>query len=158
MAEQPAASGGGSVGPESLEARLRRLEDLEAIRQLFVDYGHYLDYGDFEAYGKLFADDGEVLLGPMGRASGPTAIQALMEKALGGRRGNSFHLISNPIVHLHGDRATSDVMWAVLVRDDNDRPQLPMVGRHKDVLTRRNGEWKFLRREGHIDIPGSYPR
>ena len=28
-----------------LEARLRRLEDLEEIRQLFVDYGHFLDRG-----------------------------------------------------------------------------------------------------------------
>lgn len=139
----------------TLEARLRRLEDLEAIRQLFVDYGHYLDCGDFDSYGKLFADDGEVLLGPMGRASGPAAIQALMEKTLTGR-GNSFHIVSNPIIHLDGDRATSEVMWAVIVRDDNGKPALPMLGRHKDVLTRQRGEWRFLRREGHIDIPSRY--
>src|SRR5438046_606144 len=42
-----------------LEARVRRMEDLEEIRQLFVDYGHYLDARDAEAYANLFAREGE---------------------------------------------------------------------------------------------------
>jgi hypothetical protein len=28
-----------------------------------------------------------------------------------------------------------------------------MVGKHKDVLVRTDAGWRFLRREGHIDIP-----
>lgn len=142
---------------DELEARLRRLEDLESIRQLFVDYGHYLDSGDFAAYGSLFAEEGEVLLGPIGRAKGPAAIQALMEKTLGGRGGNSYHLIANPIVDLDGDRATSEVTWAVIARGKDGQPVLPMVGRHVDTLVREGGRWKFLRRQGHVDIPSAYP-
>ena len=56
---------------DELGARLRRLEDLEEIRQLFVDYGHHLDRGDLDAYAALFTDDAELLLGPLGRARGP---------------------------------------------------------------------------------------
>ena len=52
-------------------ARLQRLEDLQAIHQLFVDYGAFLDAGDLDGYASLFADDGELLLGPLGRATGP---------------------------------------------------------------------------------------
>jgi hypothetical protein len=52
------------------DVRLRRLEDLEEIRQLFTDYGRHLDAGDVQAYAELFADDGEVLLGPIGRDPG----------------------------------------------------------------------------------------
>jgi ketosteroid isomerase-like protein len=57
------------------------MEDLLAIQQLFVDYGAFLDAGDLDGYASLFADDGEVLLGPLGRATGPDAIKELMGRA-----------------------------------------------------------------------------
>ncbi len=139
-------------------ARLQRLEDLDAIRQLFVDYGYHLDRGDFDAYSKLFADDGEVLMGPMGRARGPQAIKALMSKALEGRIGTSYHLIANPIINLDGDQANSTVTWAVIARSESDGPSLTMIGRHVDKLIRERGTWKFLRREGHVDIPSKFTR
>jgi ketosteroid isomerase-like protein len=136
--------------------RLQRLEDLEEIRQLFVDYGHHLDSGDFAAYGGLFADDGEVLLGPVGRAKGPAAIEALMRQTMEGARGSSFHIVSNPMIELHGDQATAEVMWTVVARDKQDNTTVSMLGRHRDQLTRERGRWRFLRREGFIDIPSRY--
>jgi 3-phenylpropionate/cinnamic acid dioxygenase small subunit len=148
LPEQPAEA--------TLEARLRRLEDLDAIRQLFVDYGHCLDNGKFAQYGSLFAEEGEVLLGPIGRAKGPAAIQALMEKTLGGRQGGSYHLIANPVIQLDGDRASSEVSWAVIVRQPDGQAALTMLGRHVDKLIREGGRWKFLRREGLVDIPNKY--
>src|SRR5580658_7635283 len=51
-----------------VEGRLRRLEDVIEIQQLFVSYGHCLDRGDFAAYAQLFAEDGEFMMGPVGRA------------------------------------------------------------------------------------------
>ncbi len=143
---------------DDVAARLTRLEDLDAIRQLFVDYGFYLDHGDFEAYGRLFADDGEVLLGPIGRATGPAAITELMTKTLSGRQGHSYHVICNPVIHLDGDRATTDVTWVVVTRTEAGTPELSMLGRHRDVVVRQRGEWKFARREGHVDLPSRYPR
>ena len=140
----------------SVEDRLQRLEDLEQIRQLFIDYGHYLDNGDFASYGKLFADEGEILLGPVGRAKGPAAIQALMDGNLAGRIGSSYHLIANPIINLDGDRATTDVSWAVITCGPEGQSVLSMFGRHRDVLVRERGHWRFLRREGLIDIPSKY--
>jgi 3-phenylpropionate/cinnamic acid dioxygenase small subunit len=140
----------------ALTHRLQRLEDLEEIRQLFVDYGHYLDSGDFAAYGRLFADEGEVLLGAIGRATGPAAIEALMRRTMEGAGGSSFHVVSNPIIELHGDRATSEVMWTVVARDKQDHATVSMLGRHRDQLTRERGRWRFLRREGFIDIPSRY--
>jgi hypothetical protein len=143
--------------PDDLAARLQRLEDLEAIRQLFVDYGYYLDHGLFEEYGTLFAEEGEVLLGPIGRAKGPAAITALMTKTLGGRQGNSFHVICNPVIHLDGDRATTDVTWLVVTRTETGGASASMLGRHKDTVVREGGRWKFLRREGYVDLPSRYP-
>ena len=144
-----------SSGPASIEDRLRRAEDLLEIQQLFIQYGRYLDAGDFAAYASLFAEDGEILLGPVGRAKGPTEIEALMSKT--GGAGNSYHLITGPVVQLDGDRAESEVMWTVLTRDPDGRPHVSMTGRHRDELVRENGRWKFRRRRGYVDIPSKMP-
>lgn len=141
---------------EHLETRLRRLEDLAEIHQLFVDYGSHLDAGDYAAYAALFAADGEVLLGPLGRARGPEAIQALMERVLDGVVGNTFHIISSPVVALSGDSATAAVMWTVVERSADGSPRLSMIGRHHDELVREQGRWRFRSRRGHIDIPSTY--
>ena len=87
---------------EDIEARLRRVEDLLEIHQLFVDYGRHLDRGDFAAFAGLFATDGEILLGPIGRAKGRPEVQALMEATLGGSVGETVHVISSPAVALDG--------------------------------------------------------
>jgi len=137
----------------ALAARLQRLEDLQAIHQLFVDYGRHLDHGNWAAYASLFADDGEVLLGPMGRAQGPDNIRALMEGLLGDKVGETIHVISSPAVVLDGDAATSEVMWTVLHRMEDGSPKLTACGRHQDVLVRQRGEWKIRRRRGLIDLP-----
>jgi ketosteroid isomerase-like protein len=142
-----------TVDLASLEARLRRAEDLIEIQQLFVQYGRYLDRGDFAAYAALFAADGELMIGPMGRAKGPAEIEAMMSKTLEGRSGQSYHLITAPIIELDGDQATSEVMWTVLVREADGSPRVSMTGRHRDELVREGGRWKFRRRRGYVDIP-----
>lgn len=138
----------------SIEARIQRLEDRDAIHQLFVDYGRYLDGGDLDSYVSLFAVDGEVMLGPMGRARGRAEIRALMSKVLA-RSGAAFHIISSPSVQLDGDRATSVVMWTVISRDAEGKPKLTMLGRHQDDLVREDGVWRIAVRRGLIDLPST---
>jgi uncharacterized protein (TIGR02246 family) len=137
---------------DDLQQRLTRLEDIAAIHQLFIDYGAFLDAKDFESYAGLFAEDAEVLLGPMGRATGRDNIRAMMEK-VGGGAGESFHLIGSPQVSLDGDTATSRVMWSVVYREPDGSPKLGMIGHHKDELVRQDGRWYFKRRAGYVDIP-----
>jgi hypothetical protein len=132
-------------------ARLRRLEDLEEIRQLFIDYGLLLDRGDYGAYAHLFAEEGELLLGPMGRARGRREIEAMMARI--GSPGTSLHLITSPIVTLDGDRATARVMWTVINRAEDGNPLVGMVGHHEDDLVREAGRWRFQRRRGFVEIP-----
>ena len=140
---------------DDLQDRVQRLEDILEIQQLFIDYGHHLDAGDFEAYASLFANEGEVLLGPLGRAKGRDQIRSLMETALDGAVGTSFHVISSPMIALRGDTATSDVMWTVVHRKEDGHPSLSMIGRHRDELGREDGRWRFLKRRGFVDIPSA---
>jgi uncharacterized protein (TIGR02246 family) len=143
---------------DPLTQRVQRLEDLMAIHQLFVDYGRYLDAGDIDAYASLFAEDGDVLLGPLGRAKGRAAIKGLMTRVLAGRAGSSYHIISSPQVVLDGDRATATVMWTVIARTADGSPALMMVGRHADELRREHDRWRFVRRRGYIDLPSTTAR
>ena len=142
---------------DSLLSRLRRLEDLEEIRQLFVDYGRHLDAGDVEAYANLFADDGEVLLGPIGRAKGRAAIVELMTTVKARAQTPSFHLVTNPVVRLDGDRATGEVLWTVIKPDASGKLEVAMFGRHVDELVRERGRWKILKRKGRVDVPAVVP-
>ena len=56
----------------TVEARLRKVEDVQAIHSLLVHYGRELDKRDYKAYGALFAQDGS-WKGGMGTETGPDA-------------------------------------------------------------------------------------
>ena len=79
-----------------------------------------------------------------------------MAQTLEGLVGSSFHIVSSPQINLHGDTATSQVMWTVIHRDKNGQPQVTMIGKHLDELIRENGEWKIQSRQGTVDIPSKY--
>jgi len=142
---------------DDIEARVRRLEDLLEIQQLFVDYGRHLDAHDFDAYAALFAETGEVLLGPLGRAKGRAEIKALMQRVMGAMASSNYHLVTNPTITLDGDRAHSTVMWSVVDSGPAGAPAITMLGRHVDVLVREDGRWKFEQRKGYIDLPKQFP-
>ena len=138
-------------------ARLQRLEDIEAIRVVLLDYGRTLDARDFAAYSRLFAKNGE-WVGGLGTVRGPAAIQAFMEKNIGSpNRAHNYHLLSNFAIDVKGDKATAWSRWAFVVPAADGKPSLAQGGRYEDSLIRENGAWKFLRREAFTDLPQSGP-
>jgi hypothetical protein len=140
----------------SLEARLRRLEDLEEIRRLVMDYRRHLDAHDLVSYAALFGDEGE-WLGNTGRGRGPAGIRAMLEERLPANPpapgATRFHLVSDPVIDLDGDRATGAVTWALVTRGAGDRPVLTLLGRYVDTYRREGGRWTFERREAHTEMP-----
>jgi uncharacterized protein (TIGR02246 family) len=140
----------------SFDDRLRRLEDLEAIRRLMLEYRSCLDAKDIRGYAELFAADGEFVAGDM-HARGPEAIFDLVDGMRGtlltDRGGDDVHIVANPVIDLDGDRATADSMWIYIVRGEGDVPVLSKIGSYHDVFTREDGRWRFLRREAPTVIP-----
>ncbi len=94
-----------------LEARLRRLEDIEAIKQLKARYCAYCDDGyDADGIASLFTEDAVWDGGrTFGRAEGREAIRAHFVGA-GDRVTIARHQVMNPIIEVEpdgtGDRAT----------------------------------------------------
>ena len=141
----------------SLAARIQRLEDIEEIRVVLLNYGRYLDAHDFAAYSQLFAKDGE-WTGGFGSVKGPAAIQAFMEKNIPGpNTGHTFHLLSNFVIEVHGDTATAGSRWTDVTPNAEKRPAMAQAGRYDDQLVRENGHWKFRRRVAGNDIPTVEP-
>jgi ketosteroid isomerase-like protein len=144
----------------TLEERLQRLEDLEAIRRLFLDYGQYLDTKDFRSCSELFADDGEFVV-PFGVVKGPEGVRTMMEDMLGrdlaARPGKDLHLFANPTIELAGDRATARSFWIYVCPDADGSPRIAQFGHYEDEVVRVNGGWKFKRRDAQRDIgiPGT---
>ena len=100
--------------PSSVEGRVQELEDHVAIERLLMQYGVALDSRDFATYSQLFAREG-TWSGSTGTFKGPAAIKDGMEKAFNTPGapppGGTFHLLTNPIIQVHGDRATALSKW-----------------------------------------------
>lgn len=139
----------------TVEERLQRLEDREAIWGLFMEYKRTLDQRDLAAYSKLFTDDA-VWIGNLGEATGPAEIEALLLDTLeiwDHDQDRCYHLVTNPVIDLDGDRATSESTWAYITRGPTDEPVLAMLGHYVDELTRTPDGWRFQRREAYLDVP-----
>ena len=139
---------------QELTARIKRLEDLDEIRQLYFDYGRHLDAGDMAAYATLFASDGKVRIAGVMRADGPEEIeQAARKISTVGPEGerNAAHVIGTPHIELDGDTATGEAVWVAIIRAKSGPPTVS-VGRHVDKLVREDGRWKFAERRGLLDV------
>ena len=133
---------------DAVEARLRRLEDLEAIRRLKHRYANYCDEGyPPDALASLFTEnavwDGHAL----GRFEGREAIRKFFA---GCSKTVSFavHHVTNEVIDLDGDRATADwVLWQPIVFARGNRAAW-LAARYHDRYLRVGERWLFE----HVDI------
>lgn len=144
----------------SLEAKMKLIEDKEQIQDLLIEYGHDLDTKDYVAYGNLFAKNG-TWNGSLGLHTGPADITNMLQHPRGGRTPTpfdpknvqSFHLMTNIVIHMDGDRATAQSKWTFFNKGQDNKPVPTLSGHYEDTLTREDGRWKFLSRVALHDIP-----
>jgi uncharacterized protein (TIGR02246 family) len=134
----------------TVEQRLQRMEDIEAIRELLVAYGRYFDKRDFAAYASLFAKDGVWIGGAGGTQAyeGPAAIREMVEKGFPPSVfPGSYHIMSNFSIELTGpDTAKAWSRWTFVVNGVHREPVIFRGGYYDDLLVREDGQWKFKRR------------
>jgi hypothetical protein len=141
----------------SVEARLQLLEDKEAILDLYLAYGRYLDAKNWVPYSELFTETGQLVSKTgVGTATGPAEIRALFDKTLEGVPVGAFHIFSNIVIEVDGDRATGKTMWYYVTEGENGWPRILMFGYYNDIVVRVGDGWKFQLRD--IDrVMGSPP-
>jgi hypothetical protein len=146
---------------EAGAARLRKLEDREAIRKLLMDYGRFLDQRDFVAFSQLFSRTEGEWVGGLGKAKGSQAICSLMETNIGKDTkkmgASNYHIFTNEMIQVDRDRANAVTKWMFVVQAKTGRPQPFYLGHYEDTFVRENGQWRFLRRVVYGDIPADDP-
>ena len=150
---QPA---GDDAAMKGLQAQVADLQAKADIRELFTAYGRTLDSRDFKGFGALYASDAEYVGGgASGKATGPDAIAAMLEKQITtNSTGANLHIYSNEKITVTGDTATAQSRGAFFVATAAGQP-LPLIfATYNDTLVKQEGHWKFKRREVLGDIPG----
>jgi len=131
------------MSSDTLEDRIRRLEDIEALKQLKARYAAYCD-DDYDAstLAPLFTEDAVWDGGPMGRFEGREAIRSFFASA---NQAATFaiHHVTNPILEVDGDRATGRwYLWQPCTFAEGNQG-LWMAGCYNDVYRREGGHWLF---------------
>jgi hypothetical protein len=141
-------------------ARLRAIEDREAIRELIVTISNRLDARDLAGYGALFTPEGE-WSGVTGRAVGPAEIAAFLArfcKPWESEGQRTYHVTLDILIDLDGDGARSTSKWQHIVRGARDEPVILHLGHYDDRLVRTADGWRFTRRAAYGDIPYYEPK
>jgi hypothetical protein len=132
-------------GESGLLARVRRLEDIEAIQQVQHRYGFLLDEGvgqlglaqataQFKA---LFTEDTNADFGGFGVAQGRDGLGPIYE-AFQASAVWTIHYITNPVIEVNGDHATGKwnfhamTIWA----GKEAQGAQPLWGRYREEFTR----------------------
>ena len=128
--------------------RLRRLEDIEAIRTLKYRYCQACDDDhNPDRLGPLFTRDAIWEASSVGRAEGREAIQTLLGNI--GKSGtirNSAHNAINPIIEVDGDRATGHwrlIMLYTGVYPDGTLHFSRIIGWYEEVYRRTEQGWQI---------------
>ncbi len=102
----------------TLEARIKNLEDIEAIKKLMFNYTYWLDYGEMDKALDCFAEDAKIDIRMRGGAEegkdsfelsceGKEEIRNFYSLMIHQKdRFSASHLILNPVVDVEGDSAT----------------------------------------------------
>jgi uncharacterized protein (TIGR02246 family) len=133
--------------PDSLETRLRTLEDKEAIRGLIARYGPFADSGDSEGIAGLWADDGSYAVGGMTEAKGKAAIADLIDGEMHRQlmREGCAHLLGPVAIELDGDVAVARG-HSIVFRHVGARFEAWRVSANRWELERGDQGWQVRRR------------
>lgn len=141
------------------EGRIRRLEDIEAIRNLIASYGPLADSGDAEGVAALWSENGSYDVGGFGVSTGRQAIVALIagdtHKALMAK--GCAHVLSPHHVRLDGSTAVA-TGYSTVFRKNGEAYEAWRVSANRWELARQpDGSWLVnLRINRPVDgsVPG----
>lgn len=141
--------------PDSLEARLRALEDKEAIRELIARYGPLADSGDSEGVAALWINEGSYTVGGMAEARGRVAIAGLIDGETHRQlmQDGCAHLLGPVAIELNGDVAVARG-HSVVFRHNGADFEVWRVSANRWELERCTEGW-LVRRRINAPLDGS---
>jgi hypothetical protein len=134
-----------------LDPQLQALVDRAAIQDVLTRYAHGVDRRDLAIVASCFAP-GARYEGSLGNGTIDIALDALRERMP--RYRTTMHLLTNFLIELHGDAATSETYALVYHRlEGEDEDEDFVVGvRYLDELARLADGWRITRRRTSMEL------
>lgn len=135
---------------QDLLARVQVLEDIEAIRKLKATYCYLCDAGladerNREALLAHFSAEAEVDfgLGPASVYAGTDGLRLFFGTVVPSGVSFCMHMVHNPIIEVHGDRASGTWYYEAPTTDTATNRAQWMTGTYEEEYVREDGRWKF---------------
>ena len=144
-----------------LEERVERAEALRAVKRLQFAYGQYVEFGLWQDFADLFADDAVAYYMPEGL--GREEVRALFldqvgQGKLGLDDGRLYpHFVLQPVVTLDPDGRTAHGRWHLLTLLGGLGGNATWVGNvYENTYVLENGVWKIGELHTYTQFSGSY--
>ncbi len=145
-------------GPDEAGSRLRRLEDLEKIKELKHRYVALLD--DLivdplvaQEFVDLFVNDFVVEYDAFGTFTDKAALKAFLQNVISVGFDWGFHVAANPRIVINGDVATADWYLFAQALPAGTTTVVPFYGRYVDTYVRTKQGWKIKKSLLAFDPP-----
>lgn len=129
----------------SLEERVSRLEDIEAIKSIMYHYARCTDNLDADGIAAMFTEDGRFCSPALGNPTGRDAIRELYAKLLPGTK-SSTHVIANQQIWFKTKDSAVMHCYLHAWQTFDEYPKKPdcfSYGRYEvDVVRETDGEWR----------------
>jgi ketosteroid isomerase-like protein len=146
---------------------LQSVIDQAQIERLITHYYYNFGREDAENFADFYADDAELILGTRsykGRegiesAYGRGPANANQDRPARPQRWSFNVTISNPLITVHGDTATSQLIFTeYVIQNQGDPLQVTTQGREYATFVRTSDGWRYKTRQivGGDDIPDGW--
>jgi ketosteroid isomerase-like protein len=142
------------------------LSDRAQIQDLITRYYYNFGNANPESFSDFYADDAELILGTTHFKGKDGIAKAYSGAGRGGgkagppRKPYSFNVtISNPLIVVHGDTATSQLIFTeFLIEKQGDPLRVTTQGREYATFIKVHGEWRYKTRQikGGTEPPDSW--
>ncbi len=143
-----------ACGPAALAQDVtgKALIDRAQIQDLITHYYYNFGRDNPENFSDFYADDAELILGTT-HYKGKDGIQKAYTRPTNAsspapKKPYSFNVtISNPLIVVHGDTATSELIFTEYLMDNpRDVPRIRTQGREYATFVRVKGHWRYQSR------------
>jgi hypothetical protein len=138
----------------------KMLVDRAQIQDLITHYYYNFGKEGRESFPDFYADDAELILGTTHYKGKEGIAKAYAPRPGGGgpaQNAYSFNVtISNPLIVVHGDKATSQLIFTEYLMDkQGDVPHIRTQGREYATFVKVNGQWRYKTRQiqGGMKLP-----
>jgi ketosteroid isomerase-like protein len=136
----------------SIDARLRAVEDRLAIYQVICGYGYAVDGLNADAVGSCYVENGVYAVGDIGAFEGRRQIAAITQDPghIKLVKGGCAHLSTLPHVLIEGDRAIATCHTMVAMHNEDGFFIGRLSASRLELARQPQGDWKIVHRQNYL--------